>query len=95
MQRLLKQKQPLPVKESFPAEDNFDLQRLPVKTQMLILQLLHREGSILLRTRAKEGGGISPQGEDLPRACPTSSSSSFPLPQCRGLSCQVFLFYSL
>jgi hypothetical protein len=60
-----KQKQPLPLKESFPAEDNFDLQRLPVKTKMLILQLLHREGSILLRTRAKEGGGISPQGERI------------------------------
>ena len=53
------------MKESFPAEDNFDLQRLPVKTLMLILQLLHREGSILLRTRAKEGGGISPQGERI------------------------------
>jgi hypothetical protein len=84
-----KHKQPLPLKESFPAEDNFDLQRLPVKTLMLILQLLHREVSILLRTRAKEGGGISPQGERIDLE-PVLLLLLFPFLSVEGLAARSF-----
>ncbi|XP_060190456.1 uncharacterized protein LOC132619627 [Lycium barbarum] len=70
----------------FNKKDEARLQILENELANTIQAIAPIEGSLIERTNAKEGGGISPKRKNLPRACPTHSPFPVPDPECGGVS---------